>query len=223
MEDIKFILLEKLAKVTWYQWALFAAAFVAAVVMIALLAARKKQPQKVNTRALTFGALCVSLSFMLSYIKLFSAPQGGSVTLASMLPIMLYASMFGTKRGLLAGLVYGLLQFIQKPEIYHWAQVLLDYPLAFTVIGLAGLPGSLKLLPVGTIIGGFARFAVHTISGFLFFSEVLNGSALWASVVYNGWYMLFDTAICFVLAFPVAAIVRRTGIAPKAKDRTAKA
>ncbi len=215
MEDIKFILLEKLAKVTWYQWALFAAAFVAAVVMIVLLITRKKQPGKIDVHALTFGALCVSLSFMLSYIKLFSAPQGGSVTLASMLPIMLYASVFGTKRGLLAGLVYGLLQFVQKPEIYHWAQVLLDYPLAFTVIGLAGLPGKLKLLPVGTIIGGFARFVVHTISGFLFFSEVLNGSALWASAVYNGWYMLFDTAICFVLAFPTAAVARKLRFLPK--------
>ena len=213
MEDVKFILWEKLAKVTWYQWALFAAAAVGAIALIIVLATRKKRPQKTNVRALTYGALCVCLSFILSYIKLFSAPQGGSVTLASMLPIMLYASMFGTKRGLLAGLVYGLLQFIQKPEIYHWAQVILDYPLAFTMLGLAGLPRKITLLPLGTIIGGFMRFVVHTISGFLFFSEVLNGSALWASVVYNGWYMLFDTAICFVLAFPLAAIVKRTGIA----------
>ena len=177
---------------------------------------RETVTQKTDVRALTYGAICVATSFVLSYIKLFSAPQGGSVTLASMLPIMLYASMFGTRRGLLAGLVYGLLQFIQKPEIYHWAQVLLDYPLAFTVIGLAGLPGKLKLLPVGTLIGGFARFVVHTISGFLFFSEVLNGSALWASAVYNGWYMLFDTLICLVLSFPVAAIVNRTGLMKKA-------
>ena len=219
MEDMRFILFEKLAKVTWYQWALFAAAVVAAVVLIVVLNRKGKKPKKTNIRALTYGALCVSLSFILSYIKLFSAPQGGSVTLASMLPIMLYACMFGTGRGLLAGLVYGLLQFIQKPEIYHWAQVLLDYPLAFTMIGLAGLPKKLSLLPVGTIIGGFARFVVHTVSGFLFFSEVLNGSAFWASAVYNGWYMLFDTLICFVLAFPVAAIVKRTGIQPNRTEK----
>ena len=216
MEDVRFILFEKFAKVTWYQWTLFAVAISAAVVLIVLLIKNRDKQRKTDVRALTFGALCVSLSFILSYIKLFSAPQGGSVTLASMLPIMLYSAMFGTKRGLLAGLVYGLLQFIQKPEIYHWAQVLLDYPLAFTVIGLAGLPGKLKLLPVGTVIGGFARFVVHTISGFLFFSEVLNGSALWASAVYNGWYMLFDTLICLVLSFPVAAIVNRTGLNKKA-------
>ncbi len=173
---------------------------------------REIEPHKTDVRAMTHGALCVAAAFVLSYIKLISAPMGGSVTLASMLPIMLYAYMYGTKRGLLVGLVYGLLQFIQKPEIVHWAQVVLDYPLAFTLIGLAGLS---KNLPVGTLIGGFARFVIHFLSGFLFYSEVLNGAALWYSFTYNGWYMLIDTLICFVLAFPVAAVVKRAGIGPK--------
>lgn len=188
---------------------------------------RERTPHKVDVRALTYGAICVATSFVLSYIKLFSAPQGGSVTLASMLPIMLYASMYGTRRGLLVGLVYGLLQFIQKPEITHWAQVVLDYPVAFAAIGLAGIskhiPAGIMKLPIGTIIGGAARWIVHTLSGFLFFSEVLNGNALLVSVVYNGWYMLFDTLICFVLAFPVAAIVKRAGIGPQEKPASKKA
>ncbi len=188
---------------------------------------RERTPHKVDVRALTYGAICVATSFVLSYIKLFSAPQGGSVTLASMLPIMLYASMYGTRRGLLVGLVYGLLQFIQKPEITHWAQVVLDYPVAFAVIGLAGIskhiPAGIMKLPIGTVIGGFARFVIHTLSGFLFFSEVLNGNALVVSAVYNGWYMLFDTLICFVLAFPVAAIVKRAGIGPQEKPAPKKA
>lgn len=179
---------------------------------------RETVRHKTDVRALTYGAICVSMAFVLSYIKLFSAPQGGSVTLASMLPIMLYARLYGTRRGLLVGLVYGLLQFIQKPEITHWAQVVLDYPIAFAAIGLAGvskhIPAGIFKLPIGTIIGGAARWAVHTLSGFLFFSQILNGDALVVSVVYNGWYMLFDTLICFVLAFPVEALVKRTGIGP---------
>ena len=187
---------------------------------------RQAIPQKVDVRALTYGAICVAMSFVLSYIKLFSAPQGGSVTLASMLPIMLYAYLYGTKRGLLVGLVYGLLQFIQKPEITHWAQVLLDYPVAFAAIGLAGIskhiPAKFMKLPIGTIIGGVARWIVHTVSGFLFFSEILNGDALKFSAVYNGWYMLFDTLICFVLAFPVAAIVKRAGIGPQEEKKLAR-
>ena len=172
---------------------------------------------------LFIAGICVAMSFVLSYIKLFSAPQGGSVTLASMLPIMLYAYLYGTKRGLLVGLVYGLLQFIQKPEISHWAQVVLDYPVAFAVIGLAGIskhiPAGIFKLPIGTVIGGVARWIVHTVSGFLFFSEILNGNALTFSIVYNGWYMLFDTLICFVLAFPVTAIVKRAGIGPQEEKK----
>ncbi len=186
---------------------------------------RETVRHKTDVRALTYGALCVSMSFVLSYIKLFSAPQGGSVTLASMLPIMLYARLYGTRRGLLIGLVYGLLQFIQKPEITHWAQVVLDYPVAFAAIGLAGIskhiPAGIFTLPIGTVIGGVARWAVHTLSGFLFFSEILNGDALVVSIVYNGWYMLFDTLICFVLAFPVTALINRTGIKP-VKEQPAK-
>jgi thiamine transporter len=188
---------------------------------------REKVQHKTDVRAMTYGALCVATAFVLSYIKMFSMPLGGSITLASMLPIMLYAYMYGTRRGLLVGLVYGLLQFVQKPEITHWAQVVLDYPVAFAAIGLAGIskhiPAGIMKLPIGTIIGGAARWIVHTLSGFLFFSEVLNGNALLVSVVYNGWYMLFDTLICFVLAFPVAAIVKRAGIGPQEKPASKKA
>ncbi len=190
------------------------------------LSDRETVQRKTDVRALTYGAICVAMSFVLSYIKMFSAPQGGSVTLASMLPIMLYASLYGTRRGLLVGLVYGLLQFIQKPEITHWAQVVLDYPVAFAAIGLAGIskhiPARILKLPIGTIIGGVARWIVHTVSGFLFFSQVLNSDALVVSMVYNGWYMLFDTLICFVLAFPVAAIVMRTGIGPMDEKKPAE-
>lgn len=210
---------------------LAAAAILASIVlfvagMVVASSDREKVQKKTDVRALTYGAICVAMAFVLSYIKLFSAPQGGSVTLASMLPIMLYAYLYGTKRGLLVGLVYGLLQFIQKPEITHWAQVLLDYPLAFAAIGLAGIskhiPAGIFKLPIGTVIGGAARWIVHTVSGFLFFSEILNGNALTFSIVYNGWYMLFDTLICFVLAFPVAAIVKRAGIGPQEEKKPAK-
>ncbi|MBQ1820161.1 MAG: energy-coupled thiamine transporter ThiT [Clostridia bacterium] len=202
------------------QYVVAALAILSGVVLLVsgiIVAASKREvaPHKTDVRAMTYGAICVAMAFVLSYIKLFSAPLGGSVTLASMLPIMLYANLYGTKRGLLVGLVYGLLQFIQKPEIVHWAQVVLDYPLAFTLIGLAGLS---KNLPVGTLIGGFARFVIHAVSGFLFYSEVLDGAALWYSITYNGAYMLFDTLICFVLAFPVSALVKRADIGPKKKE-----
>ena len=96
--------------------------------------------------------------------------------------------------------------FLQKPEIYHWAQVLIDYPLAFTCLGLAGV---CKPLPLGILIGAFGRFVCHTISGFLFFSEVLDGAALWVSVVYNGWYMLFELVITEIVVMLIYQPLRK--------------
>ncbi len=175
-----------------------------------LAPAQTAAAQKLDTRALTYGALCICISFILSYIKVFSAPQGGSVTLASMLPMLWYSNRYGWKKGILAGLAYGLLQFIQKPEIVHWAQVIIDYPLAFGALGLAGV---VKPLPVGIVIGCAARLLMHTLSGAIFFSEVLNADAWWFSFVYNGWYMLFETVISVVLSFPLQAVLKRYKLA----------
>lgn len=202
-----FILWEEWKDTGVWEWILFGAAAAALIGLVLYLALRKpKTGRKTDVRALTFGAVCLCLSFVLSYFKVWSAPQGGSITLGSMLPLMLYANRFGWKKGLLCGLAYGLLQFLQKPEIYHWAQVLIDYPLAFTCLGLAG---TVKNLQLGIVLGAFFRLLCHTVSGFLFFSEVLDGGALWVSFVYNGWYMLFDTALCLVLSFPVQLLTKK--------------
>lgn len=163
-----------------------------------------------KTRTLVYGALCIALSFALSYVKLFSMPMGGSVTLCSMLPLMFFAYRFGLGNGLLAGLAYGLLQLIQKPEIVHWLQLILDYPLAFMLIGLAGvaakrddpLSGAAWRLPLGVLIGGAARLICHVISGAVFFGaytpEGMN--PWWYSFLYNGGYLGVDTLICMVVA-----------------------
>ena len=92
-----------------------------------------------NAKSLAFAALSIALSFILSYIKIFRMPNSGSVTLASMLPLMLFAASYGVGPGLLAGAAYGLLQYLQGGWFVHPIQFLLDYPLAFALIGLAGL------------------------------------------------------------------------------------
>ena len=165
---------------------------------------------KSNTKALVYGALCIALAFALSYVKLFSMPMGGSVTLCSMLPLMFYSYRFGLPKGLLAGLAYGFLQLMQKPEVVHWAQLVLDYPLAFMLIGLAGITakredvasGALWRLPLGVLIGGLARMACHIISGAVYFAayapEGMN--AWWYSLLYNGGYLGVDTLICMLVA-----------------------
>ena len=91
-----------------------------------------------NSRSLAVAAVCLALSFLLSYIKLWDMPAGGSVTPASMLPVMLFSWLYGVGPGLLVGFAYSLLQCIQGPYVVHWLQFILDYPLAYTVLGLAG-------------------------------------------------------------------------------------
>ncbi|MBR6006403.1 MAG: energy-coupled thiamine transporter ThiT [Clostridia bacterium] len=218
---IEFVLFEKLKKVDTKGWILFAGAAVIAVGTIIYLATRKKSEKptaekKVSpTLILVHGALCIALSFVLSYIKLFSMPTGGSVTLASMLPLMIYANRYGTRNGLLAGLVYGILQYVQGGYFVHWLQFIFDYPLAFAFIGLGGLTKGIDKLVPSVLIGGIARFMSHFIGGAIFFGKyVMIGEGaekgmsffqmlpenLWASLIYNAPYMLADIAICVVIA-----------------------
>ena len=205
----EFVLLEKLGKMTGRQWGFAIGALVVMVGLLIYLAKRPEKQCKTDVRALTYGALCMAMSFVLSYIKLWSMPLGGSVTLASMLPLLWYSNKFGVKNGLIAGAAYGLLQLIQKPEIYHWVQVLLDYPLAFMMLGLAG---SVKNLQLGSIIGVAGRWVCHILSGAIFFAEwVPEGwSNAWVySAAYNGAYLLVDLIICLVLSFILAKALDR--------------
>ena len=200
----EFVLIEKLSKMTTRQWCFAIGALVVMVGLLIYLAKRPQKERKTDVRALTYGALCMAMSFVLSYIKLYSMPLGGSVTLASMLPLLWYSNKFGMRNGFIAGAAYGLLQLIQKPEIYHWVQVLLDYPLAFMMLGLAG---SVKNLQLGSILGVAGRWICHIISGAVFFGEWMpeGWSNAWVySAAYNGAYLLVDLIICIVLSFVLA-------------------
>ena len=200
----EFVLLEKLGKMTGRQWGFAIGALVVMVGLLIYLAKRPEKQGRTDVRALTYGALCMAMSFVLSYIKLYSMPLGGSVTLASMLPLLWYSNKFGMRNGFIAGAAYGLLQLIQKPEIYHWVQVLLDYPLAFMMLGLAG---SVKNLQLGSILGVAGRWICHIISGAVFFGEWMpeGWSNAWVySAAYNGAYLLVDLIICIVLSFVLA-------------------
>ena len=205
----EFVLIEKLSKMTTRQWCFAIGALVVMVGLLIYLAKRPHKEGKTDVRALTYGALCMAMSFVLSYIKLYSMPLGGSVTLASMLPLLWYSNKFGMRNGFIAGAAYGLLQLIQKPEIYHWVQVLLDYPLAFMMLGLAG---SVKNLQLGSILGVAGRWICHIISGAVFFGEWMpeGWSNAWVySAAYNGAYLLVDLIICIVLSFVLAKALDR--------------
>lgn len=159
------------------------------------------------SKSLSFAGVCIALSFALSYIKLFSLPQGGSITLASMLPLIIYAYVFGARKGLFAGVIYGLMQCLQSPQIYEPMQVLLDYPVAFGAIGLAGIAKNIKFLKTplakfifGASIACVGRYVAHFLSGYYVFSSwAMEGySAVGWSLVYN-LFIIAELAIILVV------------------------
>ncbi len=172
---------------------------------------------KWSAKMLAAGAICMAMSFLLSYVKLFSMPAGGSVTAASMLPLMLFSWLYGVGPGLIVGTAFGLLQFLQEPYIVHWAQVALDYPLAFAMMGIAGSfrrfnkPWS---LPAGIIVACFGRFLCHLISGVVFFGSVIT-DGFWPTFLmsagYNGGYMAVEATISALIAWlqPVQNMAKR--------------
>ena len=121
---------------------------------------------KNNLRRLCEGAIMVATAQILSYIKLWEMPWGGSIVLA-MVPIILFSVRWGLGSGLLAGFVFGVLQFMFDGGFaIGWQSIIGDYLLAFTVLGLAGLMKGKKLgVFWGTLIGGVARFLVHYVVG----------------------------------------------------------
>ena len=205
---MRFVLFEKLAKLEGKELIMFIVAAVAAVALIGLAvwmrkrAAEAAPAKKVDTRAMVYGALCVSLSFVLSYIKLFSMPMGGSLTLCSMLPIAMYAWAFGPAYGFTAAFAYSLLQVIQGAWIVHPVQFVIDYFLAFTCYGLASLFP--KSLPLGVGVAGLGRYICSLISGVVFFAEGAYeagySSALWYSILYNGSTIGIETILCVIVA-----------------------
>ena len=182
------------------------AAFAVLVAFAAVFYARRSRSLETakpnSTRALVFGALCVGLSFVLSYFKLFSMPFGGSITLLSMLPVAAYASWFGPVYGFIAAFAYGVLQIIQGAWVVHWAQFILDYFLAFTCLGLASLFP--KKLPLGMAVAGIARMICSVISGAVFFGSSAGDygfSNVWGySLAYNALTIGVDTALCVIVA-----------------------
>lgn len=182
---------------------------VSAVVIMAILVAAyilggKKDVN--NTRAIVYGAVAVALSFALSYARLYHAPQGGSITFASLLPLMIYCMMFGTRRGLLVCLVYGTLQALQDPYIIHPMQFLLDYPLAFGLIGVSGIFVEKNLFKnkilgfvLGAVLAVGLRYTCHVLSGVFAFADYFY----WDSKLMSQ----YDNVIIYSLAYNLLVLV----------------
>ena len=162
-----------------------------------------------DLRRLVEIGFAVALVAVLSNIRVYKLPQGGSITAGSLVPIFYIALRWGGKAGLLAGVLAGAVNYILEPFFVHPAQVLLDYPVAF---GLLGLAGFFQRSPViGIVVGGLGRFLAHFISGVVFFASYApeGTSPAVYSAVYNGSYMLPEVIISIVLTLLVLRAMQR--------------
>ena len=165
-------------------------------------------------------AVMVALAFALSYAKIYEMPLGGSVTVASMLPIMLISLKHGSLVGLGTGFLYSLTQLFQallSGNVFPYCEtgvtlvicILFDYVVPFTVLGLAGLFKDFKLIKnqeIGFYLGMtgavLIRFICHFITGVVIWGQWAPegmGKYLY-SLAYNGGFLSFDFIICIIVA-----------------------
>lgn len=156
--------------------------------------------------------IALALATILKMLRLYHFPQGGSVTLGSMVPILLIAFIYGPQVGCLTGFLYGIITLIMDPYILHPVQVLFDYPLPFMALGLAGFFKQKRLLGVGVAV--FARFICHFISGIAFFGSFApeGMSPVLYSIAVNGPMIGIEGIICLIIVaiLPIERIMHAT-------------
>jgi len=195
---------EDFADISAWGWILLLALLAGGVAVYFAVKGEKKTIW--TTKMLSLGAICMALSSVLSLIKLFSFPQGGSITPASMLPMILFAYLYGAGPGLTLGFIYGVLQYILGPYFVSVPQVILDYPVAFGVIGLAGCFNKMKDervgLAVGTVVGSLGRLIAAVASGVIFFADYAPAgmNPMVYSLGYNATYLVPECIICVIIA-----------------------
>ena len=167
--------------------------------------------QSTRSKFLVEGALCLALSLILSSIKIFTLPQGGSITL-EMVPLLFFAFRRGPKGGIFVGLLSGLLQIFLGGYIFHPLQALLDYPLAMAAMGLGGIFSKHKLL--SSLIAGSLRLFCHTLAGVIFFASYAPiGENVWTySLIYNATFLVPSLALSAFIALILWRKLNQVGV-----------
>lgn len=195
----------------WYGQVITAIVAVLLILVGIGIVAGKKRNRRQATRMLVFSAAAIALATVLSFLKIVELPQGGSITLFSMFAITLIGYFYGPAQGILCGMAYGLIQLILGPYVIHPAQLVIDYPLAF---GMLGLSGFLNKRPdgllAGYMLGVFGRLAMSVISGVIFFADYAGEMDPFIySVGYNIAY-LGGEALLTAVVFMVVPAVKKT-------------
>ena len=186
--------------------------------------AQRSQRNREMILTVAMGGICLALSFVLSQIKLFNMPQGGTITPASMLPLIFFALCFGAPKAYCVAFLFSLLQLLGGYFV-HPAQVLLDYILAFTTLGTAGLFAAgkakrlattnaltrLKMVPfwriiLAVLLSCALRCACHVLAGVIFFAEYAGEQNVWIySIAYNGSFIAVEAGITCALLVGISA------------------
>ena len=180
--------------------------------------------------AMVESAVMIALATVLSLLKLAELPAGGSVTFASMLPIVLISYRHGTKYGLAAGAVYGVIQQLLGLKNLSYvtgfasvlAVILLDYVIAFAVLGLggcfkkSGMRQSLALV-AGAAFASALRYICHVISGATVWAglSIPTSAVLWGSLAYNATYMIPETLILLLVLFYISEAMDFSSATPR--------
>ncbi len=185
-------------------YVLFIVLLLAALLIASFISGGKGK--KFSTKQLVFSAAAIALAFVTSNIKFLHLPFGGSITLFSMFFICFVGWLYGPRVGLTAGLAYGILQMLIDPYVISVPQLLCDYILAFTALGLAGFFANSKNgIIKGYLLGIFGRFVFAVLSGVIFFADYTpeGMNPFVYSVVYNGLYIGVEgLATLIILAVP---------------------
>ncbi|MDO5018296.1 MAG: energy-coupled thiamine transporter ThiT [Lagierella massiliensis] len=163
-----------------------------------------------TTRFITEAGIMLALTFILNSIKLYEFPQGGSITPGGYVPLLLFGFRWGWKKGIMLGGIYGILDFFLGPYFLNVIQFLLDYPIAYAMLGLTGLfsnklqiegKTNITNLVLGTIFASLMRIVSAVISGVAFFSDYLPGekSYVLESFLYNASYGIPNMIIAIIL------------------------
>ena len=165
---------------------------------------------KIETKVLAEVIACIALAGVLYAIPFFQLPQGGRITLASMVPLFFVALRRGPKVGIMAGIAFGFvaLTLDSFAFVVNPIQVALDYPLAFGALGLSGF---FKKSPIiGVAVGVVGRFICHFISGLVFFATYAPAGEAPAiySAVYNGSFLSIE----FVMTAIIIFVLEKRGI-----------
>lgn len=175
----------------------------------------KTNSKKISVKMLTESAIMIALATVLSFIKLWDFPAGGSITIASMFPIAVIAYRYGAPWGIFTAVVHGIVQQLVSLStlsyVTTWqsvvAVILLDYIVAFAVIGLAGIfrkkiarPSTALLM--GSLLACVLRYMCHVISGATVWAglSIPDEAAILYSLSYNATYMIPETIILLLVA-----------------------